>query len=125
MNPITFWVQNKAIDQLVQLYGAQLEKLEPGSRRELIAYLSIPGEWYWGESSDGVDEAFELLEKLSRHDKDLLIEAIAASLTQGSNPWLDTAHEPVAIATDSLLRSPISVKNEQKKGRSADNASAL
>ena len=98
MKPITYWLQNDAIDQLVKQFGSQLEKLEPLSRRELIAYLVHPDDWYWGESADGVDEAFELVEKLTRHEKDLLIEAIAATLTHHGNPWLENARANVAIA---------------------------
>jgi hypothetical protein len=91
MKPITYWLQNDAINQLVEKYGAHLEKLSPDSRRDLISSLAADRASYLWE--DGV-----LIANLTRYEKDLLIEAIAASLTHHGNPWLETARATVAIA---------------------------
>jgi hypothetical protein len=79
MKPITYWVQNDAINELVGEYGAQLEKLAPYTRRDLIACLANDAHFWVGESDD-IDEVWPRIEHLTRHEKDLLIEAIAASL---------------------------------------------
>jgi len=83
MKPITYWVQNDAINQLVFDYGATLHVLEPETRRELIAYLASADEWDWGvDVVHPLERIYPLVENLTRHEKDLLIEAIAATLTQ-------------------------------------------
>ncbi|MBW4475118.1 MAG: hypothetical protein KME45_32775 [Stenomitos rutilans HA7619-LM2] len=88
VKPITYWVQNDAINQLVYQYGAKLERLSLGTRRELIAYLAAADEWDW--SNDVVhplESIYPLVEYLTRQEKDLLMEAIAHSLVPSpSNP---------------------------------------
>ena len=90
MKPITYWLQNDAINQLVDHYGSTLEKLSPDRRRDLIACLA-------GADNDWSCHRL-LLENLTRHEKDLLIEAIAATLVHYGNPWLENARATVAIA---------------------------
>jgi hypothetical protein len=92
LKPITYWIQNEAINQLVEKYGAHLEKLTPYSRRFLIACLAV------GENECECEFHRPLLERLTRHEKDLLIEAIAATLVYHGNPWLENARATVAIA---------------------------
>jgi hypothetical protein len=41
MKPITYWIQNDAIDELVEICGAHLEKLSASTRRGLIVCLAI------------------------------------------------------------------------------------
>jgi|GEM_PF-2801143 len=99
MKPITHWVQNDAIDAIVNEYGAQLEKISPDNRRVLISILAIDT-LETEDSSDDVRDVAELFtgaETFNRYEKDLLIEAIAASLVQGGNPWLQAGREQVAI----------------------------
>ena len=100
MKPITFWIQNVAIDQLVEICGAHLEKLRPSERRDLIAYLAVPDEWDWlkDDLTSPLAKIYPLVENLTRHEQDLLIEAIAATLVHHGNPWLETARATVAIA---------------------------
>lgn len=94
MKPITYWVQNDAINQLVDQYGAHLQKLSADDRRDLIALLAAPSYWNTLEASESVDDIFELTEDLTRQEKDLLIEAIAATLNHSpSNPVYDTQKE--------------------------------
>jgi len=97
MKPITFWLQNDAINQLVEKYGSQLEKLTPENRRDLIAYLANANN-YWSSEDSEADQAYRIARELSLHEKDLLIEAIAATLTHHGNPWLENARANVAIA---------------------------
>ena len=86
MKPITYWIQNKEINQLVDLFGPRLEKLAPNTRRELIAYLAVePWGGIAGEAMD-LQEAYNLVGHFSRSEKDLLIEAIAATLTHKKGP---------------------------------------
>jgi hypothetical protein len=106
MKPITYWVQNEAIDQLVDQLGAHLEKLTPKAKRELIHYLARPDHWFWEKSSTGVEEAYKRTEHLTRHEKDLLMEAIAATLTHHGNPWVENARANVAIAQKEGTPSP-------------------
>ena len=98
MKPITFWVQNDAINQLVAKYGSTLERLRPGTRRELIACLSTGGQvYYWGRSAPELEQIYPLLAALTRLEKDLLMEAIAATLTHQGNPWVENARANVAL----------------------------
>lgn len=100
MKPITYWIQNEAIDQLVKEYGSTLEKLSPGLRRMLIACLADENNFYMPVHGDDhrIVSIFQPFKSLTRHEKDLLIEAIAASLTQQGNPWVEGAKKMVAIA---------------------------
>jgi hypothetical protein len=81
VKPITYWVQNGIIDQLIDSYGATLEKLRPESRRELIAYLANADNCWVRERVSDADDAYRIARALRRHDQDLLIQAIAATLT--------------------------------------------
>jgi len=82
MKPITYWIQNDAIDQLVEDWGATLHELEPQTRRELISRLAESHEWNCNpEEPHLVEMISPIVENLTRHEKDLLIEAIAATLT--------------------------------------------
>lgn len=96
MKPITHWVENEAIDALVDQFGQHLENLLTGDRRDLIACLAHECNYYEGQIAD-VDAAYQLVAGLTRHEKDLLMEAIAATLPHQGNPWLETAREMVAI----------------------------
>lgn len=96
MRPITYWIQNEAIDQLVQKYGAQFERLTPAIRRAIIACLANDT-YYWPGESEEIDEVWEIAEYLTRYEQDLLIEAIAASLTNQGNPQAEGAGQQVAI----------------------------
>jgi hypothetical protein len=49
----------------------------------LFGYRSSPPE---REQNEDIDEVWTLLENLTRHERDLLIEAIAATLTHHGNP---------------------------------------
>lgn len=95
MKPITYWVQNEAIDQLVKEYGSTLEMLPVHKRRILIAWLA--DERYILPHDYDIDQTSALLESLTRNQKDLLIEAIAHSVVCSSNPWIETALDMVAI----------------------------
>ena len=97
MKPITAWIQHAAIDQLVEAYGAHLEKLSQGIRRDIIACLANDAH-YWAGDSEDIDEVWVLVEHLTRYEKDKLVEAIAASLVHHGNPWLENARATVAIA---------------------------
>ena len=99
MKPITYWLQNDVINKLVNDYGPSFEKLTPGSRRHLIACLASEIHYWEGEDKE-VDWLYARTEKFTRHEKDLLIEAIAATLVYHGNPWLETAREMVAISND-------------------------
>lgn len=82
MKPITYWVQNDAINALVEEFGPTLEKLAPERRRGLISYLAEPEEWEWSEEMvHPLETVYPLVENLTRQEKDRLIEAIAATLT--------------------------------------------
>jgi hypothetical protein len=96
MKPITYWLQNEAINQLVKKYGAHLEKLSAEDRRCLIRTLTI--DTYWCCDHTRLDWLEPLLYPLTRYEKDLLIEAIAATLVHHGNPWLENARATVAIA---------------------------
>lgn len=80
MKPITYWVQNEVINRLVDDYGSHFEALTPGSRRHFIACLAS-GIHYWEGEDKDVDWLYAQTEKLTRQEKDYLIEAIAANLT--------------------------------------------
>lgn len=99
MKPITYWVQNDAINQLVAKYGSHFETLTPDSRRDLISSLCADRASYLWE--DGA-----LIEGLTRHEKDLLIEAIAATLTHQGNPWVENARANVAIGQAQKTGTP-------------------
>ena len=99
MKPITYWIQNEAIDKMVERYGTHFEKLSPNRRREMICSLCVDRSVYlW--------EWLLLTESLTRHEKDLLIEAIAATLTAHGNPWVENARANVAIAQKEGISSP-------------------
>jgi hypothetical protein len=100
MKPITYWLQNDAVNQLVDDCGAQLERMTTESRRNLIVYLAedAPIHNWSGVDYSEPDQAWRLVEALTRHEKDLLIEAIAATLVHHGNPWLENARATVAIA---------------------------
>lgn len=98
MKPITYWIQNDAINQLVDKYGSCFEALPPDTRRDLISYLAVPDEWNWGTAyGEEWDTLAPQIETLTRHEKDLLIEAIAATLTHQGNPWVESARKMAAI----------------------------
>lgn len=102
MKPITYWIQNDAINELVAKYGAYLEALTLDVRRELISVLAVADKWTWAISTSNLTDSlvpiYPLIESLTRYEKDLLIEAIAATLTHQGNPWLENARQNVAIA---------------------------
>ncbi|MBW4581809.1 MAG: hypothetical protein KME42_19755 [Tildeniella nuda ZEHNDER 1965/U140] len=95
MKPITYWVQNDAVNRLAAEYGSHLQNLEANDRRLLIAYLALDTvaqrsqvfQQFLAEFeesapiSDQLDAAISLIDPLDRHQKDLLMEAIAATLT--------------------------------------------
>lgn len=98
MKPITYWVQNDAINQLVERYGADLTRMPQVMRRELIALLAVPEEWDWsGSEPHPLDDVYPLVENLTRYEKDKLISAIAASLIEQGNPWLEAAGKMVSL----------------------------
>jgi predicted HAD superfamily phosphohydrolase len=80
MQPITYWVQNDTINTIVDNFGPHLAGIPLDERRNLIALLAVPSIWNTLETSEDLDDLFELLEPLTRDDKDKLIEAIAANL---------------------------------------------
>ena len=97
MKPITYWIQNDVIDSLVKQFGTHFEVLTLTCRRDIIAFLaSEANHWAW-QTTDQYEIA-PRLKTLTRHEKDLLIEAIAATLTHHGNPWLENARANVAIA---------------------------
>jgi hypothetical protein len=96
LKPITYWVQNDVINRLVDDYGSTFEQLPAASKRHLIACLASEIHYWEGENKE-VDWTYAKTEQLTRHEKDLLIEAIAATLTHQGNPWVDNARKNVAI----------------------------
>lgn len=93
MKPITYWVQNDVINRLVDQYGSQLQRLSVDERRHLIGMLANPTVW-----NPDIDSMFyELLRTLTRREQDLLIAAIALSIAETSNPWVELSRDMVAI----------------------------
>lgn len=111
MKPITYWVQNEAIESLMERCGEYLEKLSANDRRLLIAHLALDTvaqrsqvfRHFLSEFEESapishqLDAAIDLVAALDPHAKDLLMAAIASNLCEQENPWLETARTMIAI----------------------------
>lgn len=107
MKPITYWVQNAAVNRLVKQYGERLEKLSDTDKRlllmglEMMALCRANADFanFVAREKAGIPSSFEVgraiaiisSPKPTDQQLDLLIEAIAVTLSGSAKEGTPTA----------------------------------